>query len=300
MCAAKAMKYCIGTAAFGMSYGVTRKGEGIVPFQKVVSILNGAYTYGIRNIDTAFMYGKSHDVLSRAIGDKKFAVTTKVPPLVGSKCELEVELCKLRHSIESFAESIGSSYIENLLLHRYADAFQYGDLVLEWMLDLKASGVCQRIGLSCYVDEVSKIHDAVDIVQVAVSCADKRSVSAIELLRKRRKIYVQARSIYLQGLLLDPSGKEVERMIKQSDVESIRYWHSMLESHSCTPADYCLSSVSRVECIDECIVGVTSEKELEVLLRAHLNGFDSKILELVEAPVLSKETLDPRLWYNSK
>ena len=55
-------KLIIGTAQFGMSYGIANY-NGLVGKIEVEKILNYAYKAGINTIDTATGYGNSEDII---------------------------------------------------------------------------------------------------------------------------------------------------------------------------------------------------------------------------------------------
>ena len=72
-------RICIGTAQFGMSYGITNR-HGQVGPAAVSSILARAAGVGIDTLDTAAAYGDCEAVLGR-VGVAGWRVVSKVPPL---------------------------------------------------------------------------------------------------------------------------------------------------------------------------------------------------------------------------
>lgn len=70
------MKLSIGTAQFGLKYGICNK-DGIVKKNQVKKIIEYCKLNNINSIDTAQGYGKSHKVLS-SFNLKKFYITTKI------------------------------------------------------------------------------------------------------------------------------------------------------------------------------------------------------------------------------
>ena len=69
-------KLSIGTAAFGMDYGITNS-SGAVSMREAERILIRGYEKGVRSLDTAAAYGNSEKILGE-IGVGKFLVTTKI------------------------------------------------------------------------------------------------------------------------------------------------------------------------------------------------------------------------------
>ena len=73
------MKLGLGTAQFGMDYGVTNP-AGKVSHTEVMRILALAAELGVRILDTAPGYGDSESVLGAALaGGHSFQIVTKTP-----------------------------------------------------------------------------------------------------------------------------------------------------------------------------------------------------------------------------
>ena len=74
-------KLCIGTAQFGMDYGISNE-LGIVDNAEINRILNYSQKHNIRNIDTSSNYGLSEKNLGSFFANNiegyKWNITTKV------------------------------------------------------------------------------------------------------------------------------------------------------------------------------------------------------------------------------
>ena len=70
------MNLCLGSAAFGLDYGVTNS-SGKVPAQEVKKILEYAEYHGIEYFDTAQCYGNSEYLLGQYLR-KSAKVSTKI------------------------------------------------------------------------------------------------------------------------------------------------------------------------------------------------------------------------------
>ena len=55
-------KIILGTVQFGLNYGINNK-FGITKYNEVQKILNYAYNYGIKFLDTAYAYGQAHEII---------------------------------------------------------------------------------------------------------------------------------------------------------------------------------------------------------------------------------------------
>ena len=67
---------CLGTAQFGLNYGITNK-LGKVNSEEVKKIINLANKNKINFIDTAQNYGEAENVLGREVVLKNFKIITK-------------------------------------------------------------------------------------------------------------------------------------------------------------------------------------------------------------------------------
>jgi aryl-alcohol dehydrogenase-like predicted oxidoreductase len=75
------MRLALGTAQFGLDYGVANTG-GRTPFAEVESILEFAAANDVNTLDTAAAYGDAEDVLARAgAQDRGFRIISKTARL---------------------------------------------------------------------------------------------------------------------------------------------------------------------------------------------------------------------------
>ena len=99
---------CIGTAQFGLNYGVTNK-KGIVSIEDVQKIIDKAYNSGVTYLDTAQAYGKSEEVLGKTIRkNQKFKIISKIalPELIQNETKLKTILdTKFSKSLQNLKNS---------------------------------------------------------------------------------------------------------------------------------------------------------------------------------------------------
>ena len=69
----------LGTAHFGQPYGIVDSGIRI-GFREIESIVNKAYTFGVKTLDTAIAYGDCENILGE-IGVQRWRVITKLSAL---------------------------------------------------------------------------------------------------------------------------------------------------------------------------------------------------------------------------
>ena len=99
--------------------------------------------------------------------------------------------------------------LDSLLLHRSADLLgSDGEKLLDWLQSLQARGLVDRIGVSIYeASELEKLPlHHLQVVQLPLSLYDQRMIQSETLkLLDSLDIAIHARSIFLQGLMLQPS-----------------------------------------------------------------------------------------------
>ena len=134
-----------------------------------------------------------------------------------------------------------------------------------------------------------------DLIQCPYSILDRRieNVQIINLLKKRR-IKIQARSIFLQGILLRKVGQLPIFFHKWKKI--FLNFEKILEINKLSALSVCLNYVINNKNIDEILVGVQSENELKQLLnlRKKKKIFINKKYLIVKSLTL----LDPRKWKN--
>ena len=112
----------------------------------------------------------------------------------------------MQEEFQTTLKKLKVSKIDSLLFHNPNDlknvSYKY---VLDWLEDLKSKNLLERIGLSIYeYNDLEKISlDQFQIIQIPFSIYDQRPLNngIIEELKKN-KISIHARSIFLQGLIL--------------------------------------------------------------------------------------------------
>jgi aryl-alcohol dehydrogenase-like predicted oxidoreductase len=167
--------------------------------------------------------------------------------------------------------------------------------VANGLREAQQSGMVALIGISAY--EVRDLERACEIfgadlgaVQVPTSALDQRLVGsgAVDLLRSMGT-EIQVRSIFLQGLLLDPTS--TAQLAQHPDVQGFR---RRCTERGVTPLDSSLSFVRSLDWVDVVVVGVTSAAELTQIA----DGWRASTVVGDWAAYGSGdlELLDPRRW----
>ena len=83
------MRLAIGTAQFGMPYGISNK-NGQTSELEIKKILDLASVGGVDTLDTAITYGKSEATLGQ-VGVTGWNVISKIPPMTAPQFSCEDE-----------------------------------------------------------------------------------------------------------------------------------------------------------------------------------------------------------------
>ena len=199
---------CLGTAQFGLAYGITNK-YGQVSEASVGELLNEGQDAGFRWLDTAQAYGNAELVLGRQLPiPHNFRLISKLPPQPQPEFTIE-DQNNWDNSLMLSLKHLHVSALDSLLLHSPADLSKPGGALLEdWLLSLRNRGLVRRIGVSIYSnkDLVGVKPDLLDLVQLPLSLFDQRLLEdgTVKWLRSQGTD-IHARSLYLQGLLLTPA-----------------------------------------------------------------------------------------------
>ncbi len=187
-------KIVIGTAQFGLDYGVNNK-SGKIPGDEVCIILDLLQANGIEILDTAQAYGDSENILGNYHKEQNtsFRIISKLQDCRPDQVENKV--------IESLGRlNVGNLY--GILLHSF-DTYLNNPQTFKTLASLKNTGIVEKVGFSLYyphdLDKLLKDDVAFDLIQIPYNLFDRRFENYFPLL-KERKVEVHVRSVFLQGL----------------------------------------------------------------------------------------------------
>ena len=222
------MKLILGTANFGGQYGY---GES-PSLAEIERILNVAADTGIEYIDTAPAYNCDYAY-------NGFKVITKTPFRFGG--------------------------YEHYYNKCYALLQHDPDGGLDIVSFAKTLGFVEKVGISIYtVEQMQKaLHGNPDIIQLPMNIADNRFIPYLPELHKRG-IEVHARSVFLQGALLE--GRGVPKFT----------------------AAQCLA-FTLAQDVDGVVVGVNTADQLQELVKV-------KPKKIEGLNICDERIIDPRRW----
>ncbi len=282
----------IGTAQFGSAYGIANR-VGEVSEDQIAEILAEAKLNGIKKLDTAPSYGNAEFKLGK-YGVKDFEITTKV-----SKIPPEVDDIR-GHIISEFYGSITRlrvNCIDTVLFHNEKDLKGHrGYLAYQALHELQLQGLIKKIGVSTYFSddlEATLSEYKFQTVQVPYSIVDRR----LEFFHSRlsfQGLDIQARSIFLQGLLL----LQVDEAIKRCKAwgSKAALWNLFLNENNCTAYDAALYFVLSNSNIETFVVGLDSLRQLHFLLYSLESFHDNKWHSIEQLKSEDENLLKPFAW----
>ena len=267
-------KLMIGTAQFGQVYGVMGANEK-VPNEQIKAILYRGRKHGVCSIDTARGYGESENVLGR-LGVEHFRITTKLSSTTHANGNYRNFFSS---EIKSSLRNLNVHQLDTVLLHRPEELLQSdGEQIYDALLSLKTDELTKNIGLSIYDPNIlepilSKYQ--IDIVQAPLNVFDQRLIRSGWLSKLvDRNIKIQARSIFLQGLLANPVDQLPPYFLQWKD--NFLLWHEYCKNHAMTPLQGCLQFVARIPEVQNIIVGVDSEAQFVEIIKSLNWSFDGE------------------------
>ena len=289
---------CIGTAQFGMPYGIANK-SGQPGTDEVLSIVRLASEYDIWLYDTAQAYGNSETLLGKAFS--KLKVNDRVHCITKLHPELKSE--NTTALIESVKQSMGRlqvSQLWGLLAHRLSQVKNPG--AVKTVEQLKSQGLVQFWGVSLYdpKDALSLVtDDTVDIIQVPFNILDRRLLDCgfFEAAREYdKKVFL--RSIFLQGLLFLDSKDLYEKGMEwaQPNLDDLQ---KRIRALKMPVESFAMQAVSTVVPDGVMIMGIEKASQLEKNLNALRSPLIAK--DLVDnwwknLPAYPERLLNPSLW----
>lgn len=243
-------KLVLGTAQFGVDYGINNK-RGKIPQSEVWEILESALKSGIDTIDTASSYGESEKVIGEFIKSNNNAlkVISKLP---------ECGYLEVKEMFEGSLKKLGVSVIYGYLIHNFI-SYKNDEKIWDELENLRYLNRVKKIGFSLYYpEELQFLIDRglkVDIIQLPFSVFDQRFEQYLPVLKKM-SVEIHARSIFLQGLVFKRP-KDLNGHFKKIK-GSLEKLNHLADELGVSMVSLCTNFVMANKYIDKVVVGVDS------------------------------------------
>lgn len=282
-------KLLLGGASFGNQYGVSNQVR--ITESEVQPILSKAFSRGFIGIDTAPNYGNSENTLGT------FDLSSKE---VFTKISIEALTSGVSAGIASVRGSLNRLKIPSLagLTFHSSEAFlsnpKTSKQLVEELLELE---LISTWGVSVYEPgELPKVLevDTPNYIQAPVNILDRRFLDVgISELLMTAGISLQARSIFLQGLLLMPADQQPAYFTE---------WYALFEScrrvaheQEVSMLSLALNFVNEHRSVDKLVVGVNSLDHVREISRSLSSPRVQ--FEPDQIPAVSDlRLIDPRRW----
>lgn len=257
-------RLALGTAQFGLNYGITNT-VGRPSDTEVRAILDVAAQGGLDLLDTAMAYGDSETRLGHA-GTAPWNIVTKLPGLPEGGADVRAWVWS---QAEAALGRLQRQSLYGLLLHRPTDLLTPRGAALASVLsDLQREGLVERVGVSIYdPSELSPLLTRLNVglVQAPFSIVDRRLKTSGWLgTLQQSGVEVHVRSVFLQGVLLQPSGARPSAFERWAGLWQV--WDRWLMETGLTPAEACLRFVMSHSEIRYAVIGADSAAQLSATI----------------------------------
>lgn len=295
-------RLALGTAQLGLDYGVANP-DGRPSADEVDRILRTALDLGLEYIDTASAYGDAEVAVGRFLrtaGSRRHVrIGTKTPRFAAGLSAADL-VRDLAQSVDRSRTRLGRDTLDDLLIHAADNLREYGQTLVDFLVEHQQAGRVRRIGISIY--------DAAD-ARLAIACPSlgatqfpfsvlHRELAEHGLVDDLRRAGHEtfARSALQQGLLtLEPA--QGERAVPGSGVWLARF-REVCSQQGVEPLTAALAYAASWSRADFVVVGVESAEQLRRLsgaLSCHLPaGFADRIATRIAG--VPPAVRDPRLW----
>jgi len=280
-------KLSIGTAQFGMPYGIANQ-NGQVSEMGARSILDLAYENEINTLDTAKDYGKSEASIGNYLKQTK------------NSWDIITKVSSANNVIEQIQDSRKKLTVKpTVVLAHSANLFIDPVFQLE-LQEAKDNELIGSIGVSLYnekeIDQVLESDLKPKIIQLPMNILDTRLYRHGVLDKLSEKgIEIHVRSAFLQGLFyLDES--ELNRQFSNAIPYLIKL-QSIATKANLTLAELSLLWLIGLEQVSKVVIGVDNASQLKSHLKTLKKNVDDYILEeALNIHYENENVLNPSLW----
>jgi aryl-alcohol dehydrogenase-like predicted oxidoreductase len=286
-------KLIIGTAQFGMNYGITNKNY-LLSNNELDKIFKFCYSNNILIFDTAQDYGKSEDILSKYCKIyADFKIITKSNFIKNKENDLDNII---NNSIFKFNK------IEYYLLHNFQD---YKNIkIMNILQKLKNENKINKIGVSIYnVNEAILLlkENKIDVIQIPFNYLDNQwNNEEFQNLIIKNKVEIHVRSIFLQGLLINKPNKYPINISKDDFDILENIINDICKKLNLSKIELCFYYINSIEWINKFLIGIDNINQLKsnyniINKNLKLNKEDIKYIEN-KIKNINKIILDPSKW----
>jgi aryl-alcohol dehydrogenase-like predicted oxidoreductase len=285
-------KLTLGTAQFGLDYGVANK-SGKIDFLNAKKIIDFAKKNGISTLDTASAYGKSEKLLGE-IGIRDFEIITKLPKIPN---EIKSVDEWFEENFYKSLERLKINSLSTLMVHNVSDILhEHGSALIKLLEKAKEDLLINKVGISIYspydLDSILNIYNF-DVIQAPLNPLDTRLIESGWMDRLPQKnIDIHIRSIFLQGLLLMPY-KDIPSKFNIFK-HKLKEWHQWNDQNKIKPLETCIRFANSFDNVSKIIFGVDSLSQLSEIYK--LSKVKNKKIQDLDIATNDDILIDPSRW----
>lgn len=275
----------VGTAQWGLDYGITNR-AGQLTDSTVQGLVRAMQDLGIHHLDTAASYGNAEERIAQ-LAPRSLRVQTKISGTHSEPSTVE-------EKITASLTTLKRDQLDCVLIHDwFALSGQERRSVVDQMELAQAQGLTLHIGVSVYSpDELISARQLFSndfTAQIPVNALDHRFVHEHGNFPS---VAYQARSIFLQGLLL-------ERLDTPNQHRDLLKFDEICRTETLTPLQASLLFISQQNWLESIIIAPTSVEQLQdihsALAQAHALAHSS-LVDFSSCESMDAHLLDPRTW----
>ena len=300
------MELILGTANLGLPYGHVMRRPLPEP-AAVHGLLDAAWRSGIRHLDTAAAYGVSEARIGdhlRRWPEQAFRISTKTPALGLAQTTLE----GIASALGTSCQRLGIAAPRQLLLHRWEQAAAQGGAVWNYLQDLRQAGAIGALGVSVQSPreamEATRLK-GVEVLQLACNHLDWRydEPQVADCLRGFCG-RIEVRSLFLQGLLAQPSSATFPHGAERYDHHALRAFITAKADRLAggDPVRLAIGYGMALDWADALVVGADTPDQLAQLVRHYrLGPLAADAMEELrnQRPRAPESLLDPAQWISA-
>lgn len=298
----------LGTVQLGLPYGIANT-EGQPTFEMAKRLVQRAIAHGVTHLDCAAAYGVAEARLGQIINrdyQSQVTIVTKLSPLTHLSENAKDPDIKshVEASVYKSCVLLNMRVLPYLLLHRWQHRTSHDGRIWAMVKQLQQEGVIRGLGASVQNPEeaLQAIADPdIQFIQLPFNLLDRRFQRSgfSKEAEARGDVVVQARSVFLQGLLISPvkvwpdiSGINAAGIVEQLSVFTRKFNREGI-------ADLCIAYVRSQSWIDCLVVGMENinqfDQNVALFQNPRLNV--NECIEIEEAfSCLPEDLLNPALW----
>jgi len=284
-------KLSLGTAKLGMpDYGYS---DGTT-LEDPTNFILKSIDLGIGSIDTSPRYGNSEELVGNALkhSKKKLLISTKIDGLFANSSNTpKVMVDSIRNSISKLNTNVDVCYLHQNDINIISDKY-----VHEGIKSLKSNNLINEVGTSVYSkEELQYTLDSgmYDWVQIPINILDTSFYNMIG----SNRIKVAARSIFLQGIILDRGAILSDIKNNNELLQALEAIENLCNKYNISMRELSVAYLSALTGINKIIVGTTSITNLKTnLLSSDLDLNKGLISSITSISTYPKTWTNPRLW----